>query len=156
MKLTAELLKHRNELGIVSGQMRAREYIHNGGWYNVRGEKIGWGDLSTDDLEHIAEVMKGNSEEVFVVLSEQASFWNFVSSFGFTGASCETDGTEQNPGINYVANHARYAITGDGLFFIHNEEEIENWKTDFTKPMSREVLRQLLENKNEQNPFRYN
>ena len=40
--------------GLRCGQLRGKQVAHNGGWYNGLGEKIGWGDLSQDDLSRIA------------------------------------------------------------------------------------------------------
>ena len=143
MKLTAELVEGRNDLGIVSGQMRGDDFVHNGGWYNAEGEKIGWGDLSKEDLERIVKHMAGELTEVFVVMGEHDSFWPFVTSLGPLGALCETDATEKNPGLDYVAEKARYVITGNGIFHFHSDEEWEVGSLTVL-PMTRTRLRQLL------------
>ena len=98
------------------GQMRGDDLIHNGGWYNKLGEKIGWGDLSNEDFLTIrAGVEPG---ECFIILSEADSFWNFVTNIGPIGSMCTTKPTVNFPGIEYVKEHARYVITSNGVFGI--------------------------------------
>jgi len=99
------------------GQMRADDFIHNGGWYNAKGEKIGWGDLSRGDLQRISmEIPEG---DVFYVLSESDSFWNFVESNpGLTGEFCETAPTEKNPGLEYVRSKVMWVVVRGGNYSI--------------------------------------
>ena len=42
--------------------------FHNAGWYNKKGDEIGWGDLSFGDLLNIKTGLR--TGEVFIVLSE--------------------------------------------------------------------------------------
>lgn len=91
------------------GQLRHNERSHNGGWYNSKGEKLGWGDLDDRDLKAIADDLEPG--EVFVVLSESASFWHFVDRVGIIGSMSKVKPTEQNPGLDYVADHAVIMIT---------------------------------------------
>jgi len=35
-----------SRMGLREGVIRCREEVHNGGWYNTLGEKLGWGDLT--------------------------------------------------------------------------------------------------------------
>src|SRR3989344_6367048 len=66
------------------GQRCHNSLIHAGGWYNKAGEKLGWGDLSIENLLRIyGEVANG---EFFVVLGETGSFWNFITHPGAIGA----------------------------------------------------------------------
>ena len=67
-----------NPWGIVSAQKRdpKERVVANAGWYNGRGEYVGFGDLSASDLVKLAQVLQVG--EVFVVLSENDSFRNFV------------------------------------------------------------------------------
>lgn len=94
--------------GLHCGQMRGSSEVHNGGWYNGNGEKIGWGDLSKSDLNKISKGLK--PDEVFIVLGEQDSFWKFVTRYGIIGAMCQVKPDEQEPGVDYVVEHARIAI----------------------------------------------
>jgi hypothetical protein len=63
--------------GFQMGQMRSHDLVHNGGWYNGNGERLGWGDLSPKDLQKISEeIPEGES---FFILSEQDSFWKITN-----------------------------------------------------------------------------
>lgn len=89
-----------------SGQMRMDDFVHNGGWYNSNGEKIGWGDLSPHDINKLtAELEDG---EDFYVLGEQDSYWKFVKWANPVGTTIDAD--PNNPGIYYVKKNARYLI----------------------------------------------
>ena len=90
------------------GQMRGRSVVHNGGWYNSQGEKLGWGDLDEKDLEKVSKGLE--EDEAFLVLGEHDSFWNFVTDHGPIGAMCARKPEEQDPGIKYVVEHARFAV----------------------------------------------
>ncbi len=60
--------------GLLSGQMRFGDdrVVHNGGWYDGRGEKLGWGDFGKRDGARVArEIADG---ETFYVLLEHDSF----------------------------------------------------------------------------------
>jgi hypothetical protein len=60
--------------GIRQGQMRGNQHVHNGSWYDRDGLKIGWGDLSKDDIFRIA--YKIPDDDVFYVVGEHDSYWN--------------------------------------------------------------------------------
>src|ERR1700686_2213735 len=90
--------------GIACGQMRAAELVHNGGWYNKDGEKLGWGDLSLSDMDRIASELEEG--ELFVILGEQDSFWSFVYARGLPNIGLE----ETAPGKAYVADKARFIV----------------------------------------------
>lgn len=109
-RLVAEYLMAPNQFGIVSGQIRGDEYVHNGGWYNRLGDKIGWGDLTEMDLSHLAGEM--NEDETFIVLSEADSYWNLRNG----------ERPELSPGLDYVAVRAKLVIhagkvSGLGYYF---------------------------------------
>lgn len=111
-------------LGLREGRIRSDDFVHNGGWYNSKGEKIGWGDLSSDDINRLASNL--SDDEVFVVLPEQYSFWKFVTRHGSFGCLCETSKEEKNPGQEYIIEHARYVITKTKMFssFTETPEEL--------------------------------
>lgn len=68
--------------------------VHNGGWYNMKGEKIGWGDLCQCDLLRIGKMVSGP----FIVLQERESFWDVPK---------ELD--RNNPGMDYVRSKMTWA-----------------------------------------------
>lgn len=103
--------------GLICGQMRVMELVHNGGWYNQHGEKLGWGDLSKDDLNRIkAELEPG---EIFVVLPEHASFWNFVTHPGMIGSMSVVKPDEQAPGVDYIREHCSWIITPGKIYEVN-------------------------------------
>jgi hypothetical protein len=105
--------------GIHCGQIRYREVVHNGGWYNSVGEKIGWGDLSSQDFKKISSELQPG--EVFIIVGEQDSFWSFVSFD--KGAGTKIEDKEQSPGINYVIEHARWAILPNQIYHVTSSHD---------------------------------
>lgn len=99
-----------------SGQMRMKNLIHNGGWYNQDGEKLGWGDLAATDLNRIATLLTPG--EVFITLGEHDSHWAFqaVSREGPLRKLGLRD--EQTPGQMYVLARARWAVFPHEVFGI--------------------------------------
>jgi hypothetical protein len=109
-------------LGLTTGQTRmgADKVGHNAGWYNKRGEKVGWGDISLRDMTRIVQLLaKGASDELFITMGEQDSFWNFVEKpIGPIGAMCKTTEQEKAPGFDYLVEHAMYVISKEGIHRI--------------------------------------
>lgn len=106
--------------GLHSGRMTPKQSAaHNGGWYNGKGEKIGWGDLDYKDLWDIGRKMK--EDESFIVLSESDSYWKFVS-FPERSNPMKTEVAqkEQNPGLEYVASRARILVRNQEIFLASN------------------------------------
>lgn len=103
------------------GQIRSKEHFgHNAGWYNKKGEKIGWGDLDVKDIKSLMKTLQ--KDELFITLGEHDSFWKFVTAFnGPIGSMCATDKTEKEPGIDYIAEHARFIISHNEIFSNCNQ-----------------------------------
>jgi hypothetical protein len=109
-----------SELGLRSGQIRADDLVHNGGWYNSDGEKLGWGDLSAEDLRRLRDGLP--ADELFIVLGESDSFWNFVThNPGITGDFCKTTVEEMHPGRAYMAKNARYVIETGVIWRVESQ-----------------------------------
>jgi hypothetical protein len=115
MELTPAIFAERaaNPFNIVSGQMRSYDFVHNGGWYNKKGQKLGWGDLSPDSFADIAQHLP--ADEVFIVLPESASHWDFVK---FTETHMVVDATAENPGPTYCAEKASYFVHGGVVYKV--------------------------------------
>lgn len=95
--------------GLKCGQMRSDDTIHNGGWYNILGAKLGWGDLSIGDITRIKNELP--KDECFIVLSESDSFWKFVRNVAPLGFMCDVDEpSERCPGTEYVLEKAMFLI----------------------------------------------
>lgn len=97
--------------GLRCGQMRPMKgLIGNAGWYNRAGEKLGFGDIGSRDLQTIANELAPN--EVFAIVPEQDSYWAFVyPKKGF-------DLQEEAPGPDYVAQHAVYIVMQNEVLYI--------------------------------------
>lgn len=105
--------------GLHCGQLRGgpNKFTHNSGWYNKAGEKLGWGDLSFSDIRRISR--KISNEELFIILGECDSFWEFVTyNSGTVGSECATNPRIEAPGIEYVAEKCRYIIAKSRLYCI--------------------------------------
>lgn len=104
--------------GLVQGQISPRtlKMVHNGGWYNHLGQKIGWGDLSSKNFRRISAGLRRG--ELFIVLSEKDSFWSFVSHAGVTGGLSTVRKEEQNPGVGYVSDRAIYVIAPRKIYAV--------------------------------------
>lgn len=122
--LSREDIKIAREIfGLSCGQMRGHDIIHNGGWYNQEGEKLGWGDLCLLDLLQISKRLqyghRGEPHQWFIVLHENDSFWHFrddaseIQAFGWL-QHMKPD--MHAPGIRYVVSKAAYAIAPNAIF----------------------------------------
>lgn len=125
----------------------------NAGWYNKRGERLGWGDLSQKNLREIfKEIPDG---EIFIILGETDAFWNFVTKLGVVGSLCKTKSRIQAPGIDYVFNKCRAIVARNKLYYVINDGTKERdmksergaWKVSGLKFMviNRKTARALIE-----------
>ncbi|MBI2633602.1 MAG: hypothetical protein HYW78_04460, partial [Parcubacteria group bacterium] len=112
-----------NLFGLRNEQMRYKDKImHNAGWYNAQGEKLGWGDLSAEDFKNIeSEIADG---ELFITLYEHDAFWNFVVKFGAFGGACATKPEEKVPGIGYIKAHCAYIIAKEKRYFVDRNASV--------------------------------
>lgn len=110
--------------GLCDGQCGNDEAAHNGGWYNAKGEKLGWGDLSFPQLLRISqEIPEG---EVFYVLPESASHWDFVRwSKEKNDISYSIAPDAQTPGVEYMHEKCRWVITRGRIL-----EMVDSFYTD--------------------------
>lgn len=128
--------------GCREGQMRGIGHrVHNGGWYNAAGQKIGWGDLDDKDLERLAENMPRNG--VLFILGEHDSFWKFVTyNPGICGDLCQTSADEKTPGTDYMLDKAMIVIVADRWYWV------DRWGYDTAKndqhAISEEKMRELV------------
>jgi hypothetical protein len=114
------------DTGLREGQMRAGEdkITHNSGWYNLAGEKIGWGDLGKRDMAAILATLPAS--EAFIVLSEQNSFWKFVTHIGAIGSLCRTTGDAEKPGLEYVLEHAMLCVKDGRIIYVSDFQPADN------------------------------
>jgi hypothetical protein len=131
--------------GLRCGQMRGHDFTHNSGWYNREGEKLGWGDLSLEDFQHISDGLDEN--ELFIVLSESDSFWNFVTRPGLIGSISEVNPDVNAPGKEYVAEHCMYIIAKGKVYTVTDwgkrEDTIQRGDLSMTV-LDRDEARQII------------
>jgi hypothetical protein len=115
----------RNLFGLRCAQMHVADdrLVHNGGWYNVRGEQLGWGDLAPKDFLRISRELEDG--ELFIVLSERNAFGNFVTEPGAITGMPEVLPDALAPGIRYVAEKCRYII-GKGVTYLVEDGDISS------------------------------
>lgn len=108
------------KFGLSYGQLRggSAKLTHNSGWYNKNGEKLGFGDLSSNDIKRIAREIA--PDELFIVLGEKDSYWNFYHN----GRINDDEGA---PGIDYVAEHARFIIAKSEAFYVNRYQYCEGF-----------------------------
>lgn len=101
-------------IGRITQQQSA---AHNGGWYNMEGKKLGWGDLDYKDLYDVAyRHLKEN--EAFLVLGERDSYWKFVSFPVMDSMQKAVADKEAQPGLEYLAAHARYLVINRNIYAL--------------------------------------
>ncbi|TSC58283.1 MAG: hypothetical protein Greene041619_714 [Candidatus Peregrinibacteria bacterium Greene0416_19] len=118
----SEFRRQSDLFGLRCGQMRSGtgKLTHNSGWYSAAGEKLGFGDLSKDDLLRVsAELDDG---ELFIVLGEQDSFWNFVTRPGIIGSQAQTKPDVEAPGREYVAAKCMILVQKGQVHFVNDYE----------------------------------
>lgn len=92
----------KGPFGLRCGQMKCGyKMYHNASWYNKLGQKIGWGDLSEDNLLEIK--IKIPSDELFIILGEHDSYWNL------------TPEEKIKLPIKYILKKYRCVISNDGI-----------------------------------------
>lgn len=151
--------KNSKLFGLREGSCVAYDFVHNGGWYNCRGEKLGWGDLSLGDIRKISEELEEG--EFFIILYESDSFWKHVekisgpASLGMVKIDKEA---EMDPGLEHVIEKAPYAITKGKVYVLPGKydtaEDSELGPTELgyfrsgesldAELITREMLREML------------
>src|SRR3989338_918088 len=111
-----EILAKRGLFGLRCGQCRGDDFVHNGGWYNRAGEKLGFGDLAPADFLEVSNNLEDG--EMFIILSESDSFWKFVYRPGLIGSMAAVKPDVEAPGVEYVAEHAMYVIARHQFYFV--------------------------------------
>lgn len=113
-------IEHESDLfGLSKDQMRMDDFVHNGRWYNLTGEFIGYGDLSVRDLLTISRGLEG--DEVFVVLNENDGYnhqrvaHNEAIKAGQSLDSVVINGIAYR---DYVAAKCRYVVVAGMAFDV--------------------------------------
>ncbi len=102
-----------NLFGLSYGQIRTDALIQSAGWFNNKGEKLGYGDLNLQDLICIRRNL---CEDNFIVLSEGNSLWNIPSGMDKTA-----------PGLEYVMENASWVIDCGVIYRVANLNKEFEW-----------------------------
>jgi len=121
------------------GQMRWNDLVHNGGWYNKKGEKLGWGDISADDLIHLSNTLP--EWEEFYILPEGASYYKFVEAIEKKNDPILTIDA---PGMEYVNENCRWVISRGTIILevddYVNKTSMKTYRDMSYKQTSRELF----------------
>jgi len=115
-------------MGLTDGQMRCPDTIHNGGWYNGRCEKVGWGDLNKEDFRRIkAELPFG---EAFVVLCEDDSQQHRFE-YNCRWEPSLRGGDVRHPSVAYICAKALMVIANGKLYMKRTPQAVsdQDWLT---------------------------
>ncbi len=134
--------------GLITSQTRSQKFIQNTSWYNKKGYKIGWGDLSPQDIRNIMKNI--HKDELFIVLQETESFWKFVfygdpvlgDLFGVSHTDIE------NPSNEFLIQYCQFLIGRRKLYYVHdknNHNKVIEFKQLPITIINREEARKLIE-----------
>lgn len=103
--------------GLKTGQWRnpPDRVMKDAGWYNQLGQRLGFGDLDTQDLKRIMQALL--EEEVFIILDRMAAYFDFRKEYAkVMGVYTEPDCSV--PGILYVSQKAEYIVTTGQIYRV--------------------------------------
>lgn len=114
--------------GLQEGAMKTADFVHNGGWFNTKGEKLGWGDLSITDIQRIAECLQEG--ELFLILSERDSYWDHVkiTTEGNALVHNVDKEAEMSQGQEHMIECTRYAIAPGKVYAVKSKYSPLDWK----------------------------
>jgi hypothetical protein len=100
---------------------RRGKVFHNGGWYNQESQKIGYGDLSDEDIKRLTRLLQEG--ECLIVLHEYPSRWDFKENYARLNPH-GTEGDPENPGGPYLLTFAA-AVVAPGKYHKEGEEKFD-------------------------------
>lgn len=115
-----EFISLEGPFGLSTGQMHSPRLAHNNGWYNDLGERLGWGDLSVEDISRIRDEI--NEGETFITIPENEAFYTFVEEIEKVGSMHTQRDRILAPGIGYVAINARFIISKGVVYEVGKED----------------------------------
>jgi hypothetical protein len=100
--------------GLECGQECREALARKSGWYNQRGERIGWGDLTVQQMMRISREI--GRKELFIVLPEVASFsrhqpLSYRRRFG-------TEFNEEAPGLGHIIAKATFIVDRYNIYMV--------------------------------------
>jgi hypothetical protein len=123
---------------LINGQQKLNGIISSAGWFNGKGERLGYGDLSIKDINRISKNIPDN--EMFYVLSEVDASWDIPKELDRSA-----------PGTDYVINNASWIIgqkliirSRSDIFGLRDKEDIVEKDGVSYNRLSRDEVRKLF------------
>lgn len=109
--------------GLYMGQVRHKEIVHNGTWYNGQGEKLGWGDLGAQDIIRISKELEAG--ELFITVREYPSYWGLPK-----------DVDSEAPGLAFCRENCTWIIKPGEIFYADDyRDKRVDWKLNDEQPV---------------------
>lgn len=104
-------------LGLSNGQQRSLfiSGTKGSGWYNEKGQWIGWGDLSNEDMVAVARTLGVGAR--FIVLHAEDAYWRFQKVIVRDPSRAYRD--EDAPGLDYIAEHAILIVETNAIYTVN-------------------------------------
>ena len=110
--------------GLRCDQTPPEPLLHNAGWYNANGERLGWGSLTAIDLRKIASAL--TQREAFVVLTEIDTFWeNAPWNDSYRDILEPTEGLVDAPGPAYIARKCCFVVIKDRVMLVNRDQALD-------------------------------
>lgn len=116
--------------GLSHDQVRADDFVHNGGWYNKAGERLDFGDLSIADFRRISVGIPDG--ELFIVLDESDTWLRH-----FEGEKPDVEA----PGVEYVAAKCCYIIAPLVVYLV---DRFDSHRGNGTVPLRDALVARVL------------
>lgn len=87
----------KTPFGLLNNQVKIDNIIQSAGWFNIKGERLGCGDLTLKDMAYISKHI--SPEEVFIAVGEANCEWNLPSGLDRTA-----------PGFEYIISKAVWVM----------------------------------------------
>ena len=120
----------KTPFGLLNNQVRIDNTIQSAGWFNIKGDRLGAGDLTMDDMSRIVKSIP--EAEAFIVLNEADSTWNLPVHLDRT-----------SPGLDYCLSKVIWmmAKTNLGNLILRVRDDIEETEKDFAEKDGIKYLR---------------
>jgi hypothetical protein len=120
----------KTPFGLLNNQVRIDNAIQSGGWFNIKGDRLGAGDLTMEDMARIAKDIP--EVEAFIILNEADSTWNLPAHLDRTA-----------PGIDYCISKAVWVIakTNIGNLILRVRDDIQETEKDLVEKDGIKYLR---------------
>ncbi len=99
-------------------------HVHNAGWYDETGKRIGFGDISLRNLVAVANGLKDN-ERFIVLCEEDATSERKYYTWLDTHPKEPVGVLVHHPGMGYLAAHCLFIVCPGALFTLNTRGVID-------------------------------